>query len=308
MSVKDVKNIKYKDGFKSIDGEFVRACDAEFDFALERAVNRICDDGEIKIVGLTGPTCSGKTTAAKKLISAFKKMGKTVHAISLDDFYRDVFRRDRIDFGKAKELDFDSPSTIDIEEFSRFISEIKENGVSKRPCFDFLTGTRSGYEEVRVGENDVFIYEGIQVLYPEVSRLISGEGGVTLYIYPESAINFDGKVFYPDEIRLMRRIVRDFYKRSSTPEFTMALWGNVRRNEEENIFPFVDACSLRVDTTLAYELNMLAPYLRDIIGSMDRKSEFYPECLMMLEKIDGIEGISPRELSKNSLYHEFVIG
>ena len=156
------------------------------------------------------------------------------------------------------------------------------------------------------GEDDVYILEGIQVLYPAVLSIIESHGGRVLCVCPESGLEVEGKKFKPNFIRLCRRLVRDNNFRASSPEFTFSLWDGVRRNEKENIFPFIDRCDLIIDTTLEYEMNVLAPYLREILSSMTKGDEHYPKSIEILEAIDAIEGIDSAVIEKNSLYKEFV--
>lgn len=299
-------NLNYKQGRICVDGDFVRECDLAFDMELERAARLICYEKKAKTIGLTGPTCSGKTTAAKKIISIVNEEGIDEHVISLDDFYKENFSRSLIKGMNVKDIDFDSPDTIDIELLGSFLTDILETGKAKMPRFDFSSGERVGYENISAGKDDIFIFEGIQVLYPEVASLIGRLGGVSMYICAESGLNVDGSSFDPNEIRLMRRLVRDNNFRASSPEFTMGLWDGVRKNEDENIFPHTHLCEVRVDSTLEYELNVLAPYLRSILPNVPKENEYFRDCEKILEKIEKIKGIGKEALSENSLYHEFV--
>ena len=119
-------------------------------------------------------------------------------------------------------------------------------------------------------------------------------------------IEIDGKHFEPNEIRLFRRLVRDYHFRNTTPEFTMKLWESVRANEEENIFPHVNSCDLYIDSTLAFDVNILKPHLENILEEMPEESEFIGQARRILEKIKDIEPVSKEYLEENSLYYEFI--
>ena len=148
--------------------------------------------------------------------------------------------------------------------------------------------------------------EGIQVVYPAVISVIEAHGGRILGVRPESGIEIGGRKFEPDFIRLCRRIVRDANFRGAAPDFTLGLWDSVRRNEEENIFPHLDRCDVRIDTTLAYELNVLVPYLRRILPEIEESSCYYKQSQEMLALLEDVEGIESFVISPDSLYKEFV--
>jgi hypothetical protein len=136
--------------------------------------------------------------------------------------------------------------------------------------------------------------------------VIEGHGGRIMGVRPESGIEIGGKKFEPDFIRLCRRLVRDSNFRGASPDFTLSLWDSVRRNEEANIFPHIHRCSVSVDTTLSYEMNILAPYLRKILPEIERGSKHYKARLDILELIEDVVGIESFVISDDSLYKEFV--
>ena len=277
-----------------------------FSEQLQRVCEELLAHRELHFFGLTGPTCSGKTTAAKKLIHHLGDEERRVVTVSLDDFFKDCFSREDIAKTKVEDLDFDSPDTLDVELLSRFVDEIFTKGKAEKPIFDFVTGGRSRYEEIECKENDVLLFEGIQVLYPAVLSVIESHGGRILCVRPESGIEICGKRFEPDFIRLCRRLVRDANFRGATPDFTLSLWDSVRRNEEENIFPHISRCTVSVDTTLAYELNVLSPYLRRILPSVTWGSKHHKKCLDILGLLEDVVGIESFVISDDSLYKEFV--
>jgi len=307
--VKDYpKNEKmcYKQGFLSVDEGFVKACDSEFDLRLGDAVAHLGEDKSVRVIGLTGPTCSGKTTAAKKLISHLGDEQRRVCTVSLDDFFKDQFSREQLKGADPEKLDFDSPDTLDTEALESFIDRLFSKGSAEKPVFDFVRGVRSHYETAELDGDDVLLLEGIQVLYPSVMTIIGSHGGSVLCVRPESGIEVEGRCFEPDFIRLCRRLVRDSNFRGASPEFTMGLWEGVRKNEDENIFPFIDSCSVRIDTTLPYELNILAPYLRTLLSKMRKEDKHYKKGMDILDMFRGIEGIDSVAVAENSLYREFV--
>lgn len=290
----------------------VRDGDAAFDAGL-----RACSDDllisrgrfhgcPVKAIALCGPTCAGKTTTAKKLTRILEEKGKRVHILSIDDYYydRSVLKERSI----GGEIDFDSPDTIDIKELSLTIREIFDDDetVVEVPTYDFKRGTRGEPRLIPVDDSDVFIIEGIQVFYPEVYGLLNSYPTTTVYINAMKSIQCSGTTFHPVDIRFFRRIVRDYFRREASPEFTFELWNTVRKNEERNIFPYAHKAKIQLNSTVCYEIGMLKPYLEEILPLVPKKSKYHYIAQDFLEMISDFSVIDKRYLSPDSLYHEFV--
>lgn len=288
---------------------WISECDERLSAELFTIAEEISMDEDVKLIRLVGPTCSGKTTAANMLKERFLSLGKHLHIVSIDDFYYDTdkLREISADLGKEK-IDYDSPETIDINALRTFVNEIFTKDVSHCPIFDFNIGKRSGSREFRCGEEDIFLFEGIQALYPEVSELFLsiGHPSVEIYIAPQSAIDVGGSVFDPNEIRLMRRLVRDKNFRRTDAEFTFHLWYSVRQNEEKYIFPYIKNCKYSIDSTMPYEIGILKPYLQKALSLLPLESEYKADADAILKKIARVPSLSDSLISDGSLYREFV--
>ncbi len=293
-------------GYRSIDKDTLIKIDREFLYGLSEMVKPFSAKEGTRVIGLTGPTCSGKTTTAKLLIDQLSHEERLVKTVSLDDFFKDSFSRADLKEIDPKTIDFDSPDTLDMPLLAEFVETVFREGRAKKPIFNFVTGTRDRYEEIECDDDDVLLFEGIQVLYPEVYSIIQRYGGSVICVRPESEIVIGDKHFEPNFIRLCRRIVRDERFRGAPADFTLALWEGVRRNEDKNIFPYIESCDLRVNTTLAYELNILAPILRKLFEGVSKNDEHYDDAVRILSMLEGIEGIDCSVIPEGSLYKEFV--
>ena len=285
---------------------YVQMCDDVFNTEFSRIAVELCRDPEFRLLGLSGPTCSGKTTAAKKLADEFAAMGRKTYVVSIDDFYYDVSVMEKISKESGQEVDFESIKSIDLDLLRKCVAELFELGYSDIPRFDFKTGTRSGFERLAPGKNDVIIFEGIQVIYPEVMELFESYHFKTLFICASSSIFASNRVFEPNEIRLLRRIVRDVKHRNSSVPYTLELWHTVRANEEKNIFPYKDRFDYSIDSSMAYELSILAPKLISLLSATPDSGEAGRFKKTMLEKISDIYGISDEYIEADSLYMEFI--
>ncbi len=298
--------MKYsKKKFESIDEAraFVSDTEREFEAYLDRSIDGICSVSGLKTVALSGPTCSGKTTTAKKLVEDFERHDRRVHVISIDDFFLDV----ELGNTDGESPDFDSIDALDLELFLKCTDDIFNDRTARIPKFDFLTGKRSGYYEIDPDpEHDLYIFEGIQAIYPEITAVLSGERGRSICICPQSSLDVGGTVFAPNEIRLMRRIVRDSNFRGATPEYTMFLWENVRKNEDKNIFPYIGTTDVSINSTIPYEVNILTQFLRPLLGEIKPDSKYYPKAARLLEKTEGIESIPSIFVPNGAMYYEFI--
>ncbi len=282
--------------------------------ACAAAISADCVAHGVRVIRLSGPTCVGKTTAAEKLTEALEAAGRVVHPISIDDFFygRDVLHRMADESGTQK-LDYDSVKTIDLPALSACVRELWEQGSTKIPVFSFKTGYREGYRDLTIpeGEEPVFLFEGIQAVYPEVAALFEGIPERSLFInVMKDTVLVDGdgreRVFTPDRIRLLRRLVRDEAKRGSSPDFTLTLWHSVRENELNSILPYADACDYGIDSNMAFDIHMLAPHLRRIFAEQPCDGDEVAAQAEILSSIEGVEGIDDACLAPDSLYHEFI--
>ncbi|MBQ8849957.1 MAG: hypothetical protein IJ011_06490 [Clostridia bacterium] len=288
---------------------WIAECDGVFSQKLCEIAENVSKDDSVKLLRLIGPTCSGKTTAANMLKERFLMYGKHLHIVSIDDFYLDTEVLRELSRKNGKEnVDYDSPDTIDVEALGEFVASIFANDKSYCPVFDFNIGKRSGTREFNCGKEDLFLFEGIQVLYPSVSEIFKNTGhpSVEIYIAPQSAIEIGGNIFEPNEIRLMRRIVRDRNFRRTEADFTFHLWSSVRENEEKNIFPYIGECKYSIDSTMPYEIGILKPYLKSALDALSAESEYRAEADRLLAKIDRVLPLSASLIPEGSLYKEFV--
>ena len=304
-----MKILEGKKNFASIEEArlFVESHENDFENRLDEISERVASDHSIRIIALSGPSCSGKTTTANKLISELEARGRKVHVVSIDDFFYDKEKLAEIskESGTGK-IDYDSIKTIDFEALVECVREIFSDGKTLVPRFDFKLGKRTGYVEYDPDEEDLFIFEGIQAIYPEIIAIFKKYPSISIYICAQSGVQIGDKLFEPNEIRFLRRIVRDYNFRGASPEFTMYLWESVRNNEETSIFPHVGKCDIQIDSTLAFDVNILKPYLEDILQKMPEDNEFINEACRIIEKIKDIEPVSREYLAENSLYNEFI--
>lgn len=293
--------------YDEIDRSVVAQCEADFARRLYDIAESVGHTEGLRICTLTGPTCSGKTTAAAMLVSRLAGLGKRAHVVSVDDFYHDTDYLHRLSAQKGlSHIDYDSVDTIDLATLRHFTEEILDGTAVHAPIFDFRQGKRIGYREWEIGRTDIVLFEGIQSGYPEVKALFAEHSFASIAIMPQTPLAIDDYVFEPNEIRLLRRIVRDYHFRNVSAALTLRMWDGVRRNEEAHIFPYIGACDHHLDSTMPYELCVLRPFLEKILGELTADDPHRSWADSLLSRLRGIPEIPASWIAPDSLYREFI--
>ncbi|MBQ5389669.1 MAG: hypothetical protein IIU58_02050 [Clostridia bacterium] len=283
---------------------YVDACEAEYHAEVQAACATAAAGGSI--ITLSGPTCSGKTTTARILDDAFLRLGKELHTISIDDFYFDRDELQRRAKERGEPLDYDSPSTIDLVLFGKVIEQIEARGRVLVPRFDFQSGKRDGFVEFSSDADDIFLFEGIQAVYPELTRYLAAHSFTSLFISVEESLDCGGVVFEPRELRFMRRLVRDARTRGASAEFTYSLWGGVTANEDMHIYPNLGGVHCRIDSTLGYEVSVLKPYVLALLDTIASDSLYFAGADALRQKLKHIPTIDEKYVPDGSVFREFI--
>lgn len=278
---------------------FVQLCEDKFEKELTLFADGLTDDKSCRIITLSGPTCSGKTTAAKKITAAAEKKGLRTRVISIDDFYLTPDLSD-------PNPDYESVSAIDLELFAVCANALIKGNTAYLPTFDFKVRDRVALTEYVPCENDIYIFEGIQALYPEIRALLPENGYASAMIGVFDDVCVNGVSVGRNYVRLARRLIRDFRFRSTDFETTMKLWKTVRENEDKNIYPYVDDVRHKISSYLPYELpyigNELLPMLYAQSAIKDGK------LTELIERLKAV--INPlfknEMIPLNSLFREFI--
>lgn len=285
---------------------FVNECEMKFDFALHSLGDVVASSPEARVVTLSGPTCSGKTTTADNLVSDVIRAGRSIFTISIDDFFfdRDVMKAQAA--AEGREVDFESIDAIDMELFTKCVEDIYAKKRTRLPTFDFVSGKRTTLTEFYPKDYDVILFEGIQANYPEVVALLGQYPYISISTNVRRALKVGGELFEPREIRLCRRIVRDIRKRASSAEETLKMWKTVTDNEDKNILPFENTARLKLDSLMGYELNILKEPLLEALAGIPEDSEFYPTRIYLEKKAANIDPIGKEYIPEGSMYWEFL--
>lgn len=295
---------KYDINFNSEQDKknFVLACEHDFENRLDEAVEQVIKSN-VMVLLLSGPSCSGKTTIANKLIHDLTEVGKKVTIISIDDFFYE--RNEGRVVKEGEKIDYDSIKVIDLPLLRDCINHAKVGNTIRVPIFDFITQKRAGYNEHKITENEFLIFEGIQAVYPEIVELFDMPyAGIFINVNEDACIN--GVEFTKNEIRFIRRVVRDRKFRGASAEFSFYLWETVRENEENSIFPNQHVCKVQIDSFMPYELFLMKSYLIQTLSEIEPQSKYYEQAKQLIKKVEGFAEIDYEYIPSNSLYTEFL--
>ena len=284
---------------------FVKACEDNFFRQVETCAEKILESG-VRFVTLSGPSCSGKTTASDRILSAFAARGIRVKVISIDDFYlsRDILIKRSEEAGVP--IDFDSPTTSAIDAFERAITALRAGEEALLPHYDFKTGTCDRVDRFSGKDADIFLIEGIQAIYPNVIEILKKEAYFSIYIRPSSSVAAGGELFESHELRFARRLVRDYRYRSAMPDYTFVLWEGVRRNEQIYLEPFEYGVDFRIDSTMGYEPMLIRDLYLEYLSYVKEDSPYYEKARRLMREYDHVASIDAHYIPNNSIFREFI--
>jgi len=286
--------------------DIIQISEALHEKRIAHIADSICNDEDITIILISGPSSSGKTTFAKRLGTQLRVNGKRPVSISMDDYFLD---RDKTPIGKDGNPDFESLNALNLEQLNKDLICLLEGESIKLPKFNFFTGKseKSG-EFIKVDREHPIIIEGIHALNPKVASEIPDKNKFKIYISALTQLNIDNhNRISTTDTRLLRRMVRDIKFRGNDPIRTFNLWKGVREGEEKYIFPFQENADVMFNSALVYELALLKNYVMPLLSKIDSSSIYYSEVKKLIRfleyftPIDQINLIPPQ-----SLLREFI--
>jgi len=281
----------------------------------ERNFARLADQiffkrNQTKIVMMSGPSSSGKTSSAKRIAQQCLVLGMTPKLIELDDYF---VNRDDCPLDENGEKDYESLGSMNVKRLTEDLNALLAGEEVELPKFDFVSGKSvpSG-NRLRLGKNDLLFMEGIHALNPALTPGIDTGNFFKIYISALSALPIGEKQHGSTTAkRLMRRIIRDNRTRGAGPEDTILRWDSVRRGEINNIFPYQDNADVVFNSSMLYDLPMLTYYVTPLLSEILESSPAYPVARKMLDFLENVVPLKPAELAvipPTSIMREFIGG
>lgn len=291
----------------SKSGEIIKLSEIIQDYKLLNTAERIVKNKtDIKVILLSGPSSSGKTTTSKKLALYLKTLGLNPQPLSLDDYF---LNRDDTPLDENGKPDYESLRAIDVKLFNNQITKLLKGNKVTIPTYDFISGKKIYNRQLELAENDILIVEGLHALNEELLKDIPKKRKYKIYISPLAYLNIDNdNRINMTDIRLLRRIVRDNRVRGYSPTHTISTWSDVRKGEEKYVFPFQDLCDEIFNSSLAYELAVLKTYAEPLLFSVKQEDPEYEVALRLLELLKYVLPIPSDAVPDTSILREFIGG
>ena len=291
-------------------GELIRIAEALHEKQLARMADSIAEASRtagVKVVLISGPSSSGKTTSAKRLGVQLRVLGLHPVLISLDDYF---VERTATPLDENGEYDYEALEAIDLKQLNDHLRRLIAGESVEIPRYDFITGTRQWHENpLQLDDRSILIMEGIHGLNPQLTPSLPENLKYKIYLSCFTSVAMDNVSRIPTtDNRLLRRITRDYRTRGNDAQATIARWGSVRRGEERHIFPYQENADVMFNTSLFYELGVLRPIVEPILREIPDTVPEYGEAHRLLHFLDNFTPIHTDEIPPTSILREFIGG
>lgn len=290
--------------------ELINVAEALHDKLLGHISDRILElrrQGGASVILIAGPSSSGKTTTSKRL--AIQLMTNLIHPklISLDDYFVD---RVNTPLDKNGDYDYESLHALDLDRFNSDISALLKGETINLPTYSFELGQRIERDRpLKLDADDVLIVEGIHGLNPELTAKIPQKSIFKIYVSALTTMRVDNHNWIStSDTRLLRRIVRDYKYRGTSPVETIKRWPSVRRGEEKWIFPFQENADATFNSSLLFEIGVMKPYVRPLLEEVPHNVPEYTTAYRLLRFLGYFRPIPETQVPSTSLLREFLGG
>ena len=293
-----------------IDGrirEIILVSEALHEQRISEIASLIADQRDrVRVVLISGPSSSGKTTSSRRLTVQLLARGLSPFPLEMDNYF---VERDRTPRDENGEYDFESLYALNLERLGSDLKRLIAGEEVQLPKFDFLTGASRDGDIVQLHADQIIIMEGIHGLNPNLLPDFPTENAFRVYISALTQLNLDrhNRVSTTDT-RLIRRIVRDARDRGHNAQGTIGRWESVTRGEKRNIFPYQEQADYIFNSALVYELGALKPFAEPLLRQVPHGCPEHVEAKRLLAMLEWVLPIDSELVPDNSLLREFLGG
>lgn len=290
-------------GYKDI----IKISESLFDKRLMDITSKIVKNKDIKMVLITGPSASGKTTTAKKISLFLKSFGYNPIWINVEDYYKTMDQREKDERGNIEK---EKISAFDTNLFNNILDELLDGKEVIMPKYDYLKNVRTTYnKKVKMDEKSILLIEGIHAFNDKLTEIIPDKKKYKIFVNAITPLNIDNhNLFRSTDCRLIRRIIRDNRVLGIDIKDTLKNWKYIRKVEEEIILPYIKDADEIVNTSLIYELGVLKTYAEPLLFSISNDDENYDETLRLINLFRVILSVECENVPTDSVLREFISG
>lgn len=291
-----------------VDGkisDFIQTNEIIYDQNLESVAAKVANDRRIRSIFISGPSSSGKTTTSKKLALYLKSMGLDTLVLSTDDYFLN-----RVDSPKKPDgtYEFEIVDAIDIKLFNSHLKKLLDGEEVIIPTFNFITGEKEFKRKpTSLGKNQILVVEGLHAINEKLNGVIDKKNKLRIYISPFTPLALDRhNHISTTDLRLLRRMVRDYMHRGYSADQTLTNWMGMRNSEKNYVYPYQREADVILNTALSYEIGVLRTYAEPLLYSVSRESENYEEAIRILKFLRGFLNIPSENVPTKSVLREFI--
>ena len=287
--------------------EMILVAEAFQEKRIAAVAEAISKRSSVKMILISGPSSSGKTTTCKRLSVQLGVLGYHPVQISVDDFF---VEREQTPKDKDGNYDFEAVEAVDLPLFNKTLSDLIAGKSVEIPTFNFALGKKEWKgKTIQLDDKSVMVIEGIHCLNPRLTEQVPDDVKFKIFVSALTSISIDRQNPIPTtDNRLIRRVVRDYNYRGYSAQETLSRWSSVRSGEERNIFPFQENADEMINTSLIFELGVLKPYATHILRGVPETAKEYAEAVRLLKFLSFFKYIPEDKIPGTSILREFVGG
>lgn len=301
-------------------GEFNKACKDNRSFEMikvsealhEKKVAQIADqiasrEHRPKFILISGPSSSGKTTFSMRLRIQLMVNGIQPVLISMDNYF---VNREDTPKDENGEWDFEHLHALDLDLFRQQLSDLLAGKEINLPHYNFETGKREYLgDTMQLKPDQICILEGLHALNPELTKDLPSDETFKIFVNALTTVNLDNHNWIPTtDVRLIRRIIRDYKSRGYNALETIARCESVRRGEERWIYPYQEEADVMFNSALLFELAVLKRHAEPLLDAVPKYVDEYTDAHRLLKELSYFEPIPEKEIPPTSFLREFVGG
>lgn len=259
-----------------------------------------------KVITVSGPSSSGKTTFAGKLYKRLAFLGIRTVTISLDDYYKPI---SEMPIGADGEPDFEDIESIDYKLLNEHLTQLIAGEEIYLPAYSFIEKKRDPFAKKAVlTESDVVVIEGIHGLNPKIASDIDKDEKLKVYCSAISGLREgdDGKRISSETTRMIRRLSRDYYYRDADYKYTLDIWDKVEAGNIKNVFPFTKSADVFFNSALPYEMCIMKKHASKVLNEADRNGEFKEKIGEIDMLLNQFSDLPDMVVPKGSILNEFI--
>ena len=248
--------------------ELVNLGEIRHEQSISQIAQRIFENPQKRLILISGPSSSGKTTFASRLKLHLKVLGIEAVTISLDNYF---IKTEDMPLGDDGKADFESFESIDYRLFNEHIMELICGGEVSMPRFDFERAVPvPDAQKLRLKNDEIIIIEGIHALNEKLAENVPEQNRYRIYCTALTCLETDGgDTISSTATRLIRRTIRDFYFRNTSASYTFDLWANVEKGAKKNIYPYTDSADIVFNSSLLYEFGVYEKHLKKVFANVN---------------------------------------